>query len=41
MGYGFDVGTADMTGWLVIILSILAAVAAFALAYTGHGGYIA
>lgn len=41
MGYGFDVGTAETTSWLVIVLSILAAVAVFALAYTGHGGYIA
>ena len=41
MGYGFDIGTADVTSWLVIGLSILIAAAAFALAYTGHGGYIA
>lgn len=40
MGYGFDVKTAGKTGWLVIVLSVLIAVAAFALAYTGHGGYI-
>jgi succinate dehydrogenase / fumarate reductase cytochrome b subunit len=40
MGYGFDVKTADATGWLVIVLSVLIAVGAFALAYTGHGGYI-
>jgi succinate dehydrogenase / fumarate reductase cytochrome b subunit len=40
-GYGFDVKTADKTGWLVIVLSVLLAAAAFALAYSGHGGYIA
>jgi len=40
-GYGFDVKTADRTGWLVIVLSVLLAAGAFALAYTGHGGYIA
>ena len=36
-GYGFNVKTADMTGWLVIVLSVLLAVCAFALAYAGHG----
>lgn len=41
MGYGFDVKTANQTSWLVIVLSVLLAAAAFALAYTGHGGYIA
>lgn len=39
MGYGFDVPTANRTGWLVIVLSVLLAVGAFALAYTGHGGF--
>ena len=41
MGFGFDVKTADATSWLVIVLSIMAAVAVFVLAYTGYGGYIA
>jgi succinate dehydrogenase / fumarate reductase cytochrome b subunit len=40
-GYGFDVKTADKTSWLVIVLSVLLAVGAFALAYSGHAGYIA
>ena len=40
-GYGFDVKTATRTSWLVIVLSLLLAIGAFALAYTGHGGYIA
>ena len=39
MGYGFGVPTARMTGWLVIVLSVLLAVAAFAAAYTNHGGF--
>jgi succinate dehydrogenase / fumarate reductase, cytochrome b subunit len=39
MGYGFDVPTANMTGWLVIVLSVLLAVAAFALVHTGRGGF--
>ena len=41
MGYGFSIPTARMTGWLVIILSVLLAVAVFALAYTDHAGYSA
>lgn len=38
-GYGFDVKTADATGWLVIVLSVLLAAGVFVLAYTGHGGF--
>jgi succinate dehydrogenase / fumarate reductase cytochrome b subunit len=41
MGFGFEIPTAEKTSWLVIVLSVLLAVGAFALAYTGHGGYIA
>jgi succinate dehydrogenase / fumarate reductase cytochrome b subunit len=41
MGYGFSIPTAKMTGWLVIILSVLLAVAVFALTCTGHAGYSA
>lgn len=37
-GYGFDIKTADMTGWLVIVLSVLIAIAVFAFAYLRHGG---
>jgi len=40
-GYGFDVKTANRTSWIVIVLSLLLAIGAFALAYTGHVGYIA
>ena len=39
LGYGFAVPTANVTGVLVIVLSIIVAVGAFALAYTGNGGY--
>ncbi len=39
MGYGFAVPTANRTGIAVIALSVLLAVAAFALAWTGHGGF--
>ena len=39
MGYGFDVPTARAMSWLVIVLSVLLAVAAFAAAYLGHGGF--
>jgi succinate dehydrogenase / fumarate reductase cytochrome b subunit len=38
-GYGFDIKTADATGWLVIVLSVLLTIGVFALAYTGHGGF--
>ena len=37
-GYGFNVKTADATGWFVIILSVLLAIGVFAFAYLGHGG---
>src|ERR1700744_3668007 len=33
MGFGFSKPTAKMTGWLVIVLSVLLAAGAFALAY--------
>lgn len=39
LGYGFDVHTANKTGVLVIALSVLLAVGAFVLAYTGKGGF--
>ena len=38
-GYGFAVPTANTTGIVVFALSLLLAAGAFALAYTGHGGY--
>jgi len=39
LGYGFEVSTANATGILVFALSFVLAAAAFALAWTGHGGY--
>jgi len=39
LGYGFAVKTANITGIVVFVLSFLLAAGAFALAYTGHGGY--
>lgn len=38
-GYGYEVSTANKTGVLVFVLSLLMAVGAFALAYLGKGGY--
>jgi len=39
LGFGFKQRTADVTGILVVVLSLLLTVGAFALAYTGYGGY--
>jgi succinate dehydrogenase / fumarate reductase cytochrome b subunit len=39
LGYGFAVPTANRSGIIVIAASILLAAGAFALAYSGHGGY--
>ena len=39
LGYGFAVPTANRTGILVVVSSVLLAVIAFGLAYSGHGGY--
>lgn len=39
LGYGFAVPTANRTGILVMAASVLLAAGAFALAYTGRGGY--
>ena len=38
-GYGFAVPTANKTGVLVFVLSVLLAAGAFAAAYLGKGGY--
>lgn len=38
-GYGFKVKTADQTGLLVIVLSLVFTAGAFVLAWSGHGGY--
>ena len=39
LGYGLNVHTARKTGVLVIVMSVLIAIAAFVAAYTGRGGY--
>lgn len=39
MGYGFAPADANRNSWIVILLSLALAVAAFIAAYTGHGGY--
>ena len=39
LGYGFAVPTANKSGIIVIGVSVVLAAGAFALAYTGHGGY--
>ncbi|HWA90871.1 MAG TPA: succinate dehydrogenase, cytochrome b556 subunit [Rhizomicrobium sp.] len=39
MGYGFTPAKANRNSWIVFILSVALAVGAFAVAYTGHGGY--
>jgi succinate dehydrogenase, cytochrome b556 subunit len=39
LGYGFAIKTAHRTGILVIALSLVLAAGAFALAWSGHGGY--
>jgi succinate dehydrogenase / fumarate reductase cytochrome b subunit len=40
LGYGFEKHTASNTGFLVFALSIILAIAAFALVWTGHAGYL-
>jgi succinate dehydrogenase / fumarate reductase cytochrome b subunit len=39
LGYGFALPTANKSGLVVIAGSLILAVGAFALAYSGHGGY--
>jgi succinate dehydrogenase / fumarate reductase cytochrome b subunit len=39
LGYGFEVKTADFTGIVVVLLSILLTIGAFALVDCGFGGY--
>jgi succinate dehydrogenase / fumarate reductase, cytochrome b subunit len=41
MGYGFAKATAQQTALLVIGLSLLLSAGVFALAWTGHVGYLA
>jgi succinate dehydrogenase / fumarate reductase cytochrome b subunit len=40
LGYGFEKHTASRTGFLVFALSFIIAIAAFALVWTGHAGYL-
>ncbi len=40
LGYGFEKHTATSTGFLVFAFSFLIAVAAFALVWSGHAGYL-
>jgi succinate dehydrogenase / fumarate reductase cytochrome b subunit len=39
LGFGFEVSTSNVTGIIVFVLSFLFAVAVFAVAWLGHGGY--
>ena len=39
LGYGFDLRTAEAMSWAVIVGSVALAVALFALALTGKGGF--
>jgi len=41
LGYGFNKVTATQTGTLVFVLSFVIALAFFACAWSGHGGYLA
>ena len=40
LGYGFEKRTATQTGSLVYVLSVVLAVAIFAFAWAGYGGYL-
>jgi succinate dehydrogenase / fumarate reductase cytochrome b subunit len=40
LGYGFDKHTAGKTGFAVFALAFLIAIAAFALVWSGHAGYL-
>ncbi|HEX4635970.1 MAG TPA: succinate dehydrogenase, cytochrome b556 subunit [Rhizomicrobium sp.] len=40
LGYGFDKQVAERNSVIVFALSIIAALAVFALTWTGHGGYL-
>lgn len=40
IGYGFEPRTASALSFLIYALSLLAALGAFALIYTGHAGYL-
>ena len=40
LGYGFDKRLAERNSVMIFALSIIAALAVFAAAWTGHGGYL-
>jgi len=40
MGYGFDKREAERNSVIIFALSIILALAAFAVGWTGHGGYL-
>ena len=40
LGYGFDKQAAERNSVIVLALSVIGALAIFALAWTGHGGYL-
>ena len=40
LGYGFPKHDAERNSVIILVLSLLGAVAVFAIAWTGHGGYL-
>ena len=40
LGYGFEKRLAERNSVIILVLSVLGAVAVFALCWTGHGGYL-
>jgi succinate dehydrogenase / fumarate reductase, cytochrome b subunit len=40
LGYGFDKRVSERNSVIILALSIIAALAVFAAAWTGHGGYL-
>ena len=40
LGYGFDKRVAERNSVIIFALSVIGALAVFATAWTGHGGYL-
>ena len=40
LGYGFEKNLAERNSMMILVASVVIAVAFFALAWTGHGGYL-
>ena len=40
LGYGFPKETSERNSVIILVLSIVGALAIFAIAWTGHGGYL-